>query len=183
MPRAAKRETVTKIPEAEAPTSPEAVGRAVFAALAEHDLDRFGSLIGPDAVDDFVAIDVFTGRDAIIGFFRELLAAFPDFELGVERVVADEGNAVVQWRAAGTFSGGSFQGIEPTGRRVEIRGVDVMEIRDGLVRNNTIYYDGATFARDIGLLPKRESGMDRAMTAAFNAVSKARAGLRNRGRA
>jgi hypothetical protein len=45
------------------------------------------------------------------------------------------------------------QGIAPTRRRVEIRGVDVMEIADGLIQHNTIYYDGATFARQIGLLP------------------------------
>ena len=29
----------------------------------------------------------------------------------------------------------------------------VTEIADGLIQHNTIYYDGATFARQIGLLP------------------------------
>ena len=71
----------------------------------------------------------------------------------VGRIVAGDTAAVVQWHAAGTFTGGPFQGIAPTGRRVEIRGVDVMEIADGLIQYNTIYYDGATFARQIGLLP------------------------------
>ncbi|HEV3287572.1 MAG TPA: ester cyclase, partial [Streptosporangiaceae bacterium] len=62
-----------------------------------------------------------------------------------------------------------FQGIEPTGRRVEIRGVDVMEVAEGLVQHNTIYYDGATFARQVGLLPGLGSRADKAMLAAFNA--------------
>jgi hypothetical protein len=35
---------------------------------------------------------------------------------------------VVQWHAAGAFTGGPVQGIAPTGRRVDIRGVDVMKI-------------------------------------------------------
>jgi hypothetical protein len=43
---------------------------------------------------------------------------------------------------SGTFAIGPFQGIAPTGRRAEIRGVDVMEIADGLIQHNTIYYDG-----------------------------------------
>lgn len=68
-----------------------------------------------------------------------------------------------------SFTGGPFQGIAPTGRRVEIRGVDVMEISDGLIQRNTIYYDGASFARQIGLLPGLGSRADQAMLAAFNA--------------
>jgi hypothetical protein len=86
----------------------------------------------------------------------------------VDRVVADDTSAVVQWHAAGTFTGGPFQGITPTGRRADIRGVDVMEITDGLIKH-TIYYDGATFARQIGLLPGLGSRADQALLAAFNA--------------
>jgi hypothetical protein len=87
----------------------------------------------------------------------------------VDRIVADDTSAVVQWHAAGTFTGGPFQNIVPTGRRVDLRGADVMEIADGLVQHNTIYYDGATFARQIGLLPALGSRADQAMLAAFNA--------------
>jgi steroid delta-isomerase-like uncharacterized protein len=171
------------IPEAETATTPEAVARAIFAALSKGDLDGAFAFVAPEAVDDFVAIGEFVGRDAIHGFFRDLFAAFPRFEIEVERVVADDGNAVTQWRAAGEFTGGPFLGIEPTGRRVEIRGIDVMQIEGGLVRHNTIYYDGAAFARQVGQLPTRDSGMDRAMLSAFNAVTKARSSIRNRNRA
>jgi steroid delta-isomerase-like uncharacterized protein len=107
-------------------------------------------------------------HDAVRAFFRELFAAFPDFTMTVDRVVADDTSAVVQWHAAGTFTGGPFQGITPTGRRADIRGVDVMEITDGLIKH-TIYYDGATFARQIGLLPGLGSRADQALLAAFNA--------------
>ena len=109
------------------------------------------------------------GHDAVRAFFRELFAAFPDFTMTLGRIVADDTAAVVQWHAAGTFTGGPFQGIAPTGRRVEIRGVDVMEIADGLIQYSTIYYDGATFARQIGLLPALGSRADQALLAAFNA--------------
>ena len=94
--------------------------------------------------------------------------------------MGDEGAAVVQWWADGTFTGAPFLDIEPTGRHVEIRGVDVMEIGDGQVRNNTIYYDGNAWARQVGLMPQRDSGMDRAIVTAFNSVTKLRSRLRNR---
>ena len=42
----------------------------------------------------------------------------------------------------------------------------------GLVQHNTIYYDGATFARQIGLLPAQGASADRALIAVFNAKTK-----------
>lgn len=156
------------------PVAPAEVARKIFDALGKGDLGAALALVADDSVDDFVAIGEVRGGAAIRQFFEELLAAFPDFEITVGRIVADGEAAVVQWRAAGSFSGGPFQGIEPTGRQVEIRGVDVMEIADGLVRHNTIYYDGASFARQIGMLPRARSMADRAMVSAFNAVTRVR---------
>jgi hypothetical protein len=42
---------------------------------------------------------------------------------------------------------------------------------------NIVYYDGAGFARQIGMLPAQGSAVDRGMTGAFNAVTKVRRGL------
>ena len=154
--------------------APVEVARAIFDALAKRNLDDAVAHVAEDAVDDFVAIGRFEGRDAIRRFFDELLTAFPTFEIGVERVVGDDAIAVVQWHAAGEFTGGPFLGVEPTGKHVEIRGVDVMEISDGIVRHNTIYYDGAAFARQIGMLPTAGTTMDRAVLSAFNAATRLR---------
>ena len=74
----------------------------------------------------------------------------------------------------GTFAGGPFQGTEPTGKRVELRGVDVMVFESDLLRHNVVYYDGLSFARQIGLLPSTDSLADRGMTAAFNTLTRAK---------
>jgi steroid delta-isomerase-like uncharacterized protein len=161
-------------------TTPAETARSIFDALAKRDLDASLEHVAYESVDDFVAIGEFRGKQAIRGFFEELLTAFPDFDVTVDRIVADDESAVVQWRASGTFSGGPFQGIEPTGRHVGVRGVDVMEISDGRVNHNTIYYDGASFAREVGLLPPAGSPVDKGMLAIFNAVMKARQRIRSR---
>src|SRR5881397_3206178 len=83
-----------------------------FDALARHDLGYAERFWGPDSVDHFLPVGAFRGKDAIVGYFRELMAAFPDFEIDVERIVGEGDVAVVQWRARGTFSGGPFMGIE-----------------------------------------------------------------------
>ena len=154
--------------------TPAEVARAIFDALGKKELDDAMAYVAEDGVDDFVAIGRFEGKPAIRQFFEELLTAFPTFEVAVERIVGDDTTAVTQWKASGDFTGEPFQGVEPTGRYVEIRGIDVMEIDNGTVRHNTIYYDGAAFARQVGLLPKAGTTMDRAMLGAFNAATRLR---------
>jgi hypothetical protein len=49
-----------------------------------------------------------------------------------------------------------------------------VEVRDGLQYRNSIYYDGASFARQIGMLPPLGSLGDRTLLALFNARSRIR---------
>lgn len=159
----------------------EEAARGVFAAIDAHDLDAVGSYFHPDDVEDFVPVGLFRGRGEVVGFFAELFEAFPDMRMTVEHVLADEQEAVVRWRLGGTFTGAPFQGIRPTGAEVHLRGVDAfIEVRDGLITYNTIFYDGAAFARDIGLLPARGSRAERILLAAFNLRTRLRALRRRR---
>jgi steroid delta-isomerase-like uncharacterized protein len=160
-----------------ADSSPQAVVTAFFARLKSHDLEEMLMLFHDDAVDDFVVVGEFRGKSAIRGFFSDLFSAFPDFDIAVVHMTGDDARAVVQWHATGTFTGTPFQGIHPTGRGVHLRGCDVFRVEDGKLRHGTIYYDGLSFARQIGLLPREGSAADKAMTAAFNATTDIRARL------
>ena len=75
---------------------------------------------------------------------------------------------------AGTFTGAPFQGSRPPAGGIDLRGLDLLEIEDGEIVSNTAYYDGTAFARQIGMLPPQDSGAERAMKSAFNAVTKVR---------
>lgn len=150
--------------------TPGEVARAAFAAVQARDPGAIVAHGHPDRyVDDFVAIGIYRGKDEIRGFFREIFTAVPDLEMEVVRIISDDHSACVQWRMTGTHSGGHFLGLAPSGRRLDLKGVDVMEIEDGFIAQNTIYYDGVTFARQIGLLPREGSVMESAMKRSFNA--------------
>jgi hypothetical protein len=83
--------------------------------------------------------------------------------------------ACVRWRLRGTFTGEPFQGILATGRPIDIRGADAtIHVKDGLIAANTIFYDGATFARQVGLLPDAGSPLERLLLAACNARTRLR---------
>ena len=94
------------------------------------DVEAIGEHWREDGVDDIVPIGVLRGRGEIEGFFRGLFAAVPDLETTVVRVVPGDRVAAVEWRMSGTFTGEPFQGIEPTGKAVELRGVDLFEVED-----------------------------------------------------
>lgn len=158
--------------------SAEDVARSYFEAVAARDPHAMASHWSADGVDDLVPIGILRGPGEVRDFFAGLFAAIPDFEFVVERITAGESTAAVQWRATGTFDGGPFQGIESTGRRVELRGCDCLEVEEGKLVRNTAYYDGMAFARSIGMMPPLDSPAEKAMKTAFNSFTKLRGALR-----
>jgi steroid delta-isomerase-like uncharacterized protein len=156
--------------------------REVFRRLFDdRDLSDPYAFWSDDSVDHFVAAgQTLTGAPALATWFTGLFAAVLDWKMTVENVVADgQGQVAVQWTGSGHFTGAAFLGIEPTGRRIELQGCDVIRLdAEGRFAANTVYYDGAAFARQVGLLPSRGSSTDRLMTKAFNAVTRIRRRLR-----
>jgi steroid delta-isomerase-like uncharacterized protein len=152
----------------------EAHARSYFEAVARRDPQGMAEHWHPEGLDDMVPFRVLRGTDELRSHFSELFAAFPAAEFTVTRVTADDRVAAVEWRMVGTFSGGPYLDIESTGNRVELRGCDCLEVEDGKIVKNTAYFDGAAFARAVGMLPAQDSGAERAMKSAFNAVTKLR---------
>ena len=160
------------------------VARETFRILFEEkDLSQARSFWSDETVDHFLAAgQTVQGTENLIAWFQELLTAVPDWTMKIENTFDDGGRqCVVQWRGTGTFSGGPFMGIEPNGRRLEIQGVDVFSFDDEWrVKTNTVYYDGAEFARQIGMLPPRDSAADRLTLKAFNARTRLAGRLKRR---
>jgi steroid delta-isomerase-like uncharacterized protein len=148
--------------------------RSYFEAIAGRDVEGVVAHWKEDGVIDLVPLGILRGHEEIAAFFGEMFAAFPDAETTVTRVAADQTHVAVEWRMTAHFTGAPFQGVEPTGRPVELRGIDLIEIADGMNVTNTAYYDGMAFARGAGLLPAQDSGAERAMKGAVNAATKVR---------
>jgi steroid delta-isomerase-like uncharacterized protein len=148
--------------------------RSYFDAVARRDVEGMVEHWTEDGVVDLVPIGILRGHEQIAAFFTELFTAFPDAETTVTRLAAGQNEVAVEWRMSAHFTGGPFQGVEPTGRPVELRGVDMIEIADGKNVTNTAYYDGMAFARGAGLLPPQDSGAERAMKSALNAATRLR---------
>ncbi len=148
---------------------PGKVARAYFDAIAARDLDAMVECWEPGGIDNIAPLGrPLRAPEEIREFFTQTFTAMPDMRFEVLDVVAARNQAAVRWRAAGTFCGGSFEGIEPTGARVELEGIDLLTVEDGKIRHNDAYYDSAQFARAVGLLPPQAGTTERRMASAFN---------------
>ena len=64
---------------------------------------------------------------------------------------------------------GPLWGLEPTGAHIELEGIDLLRVRDGLIVRNDAVPDGMALARQIGLVPRGGlGGSSSACSRAFN---------------
>jgi predicted ester cyclase len=147
------------------------VARAYFDAVAKRDIDAMAACWEPGAPDVIHGVVEMIVPDDLRVWFGDLFAAFPDFSFEVLDVIADGEKAAVRYRASGTFAGPAsarFEGLIPNGGRVDIQGCDVLTVRDGLIRRNDAYLNGAEMARQLGALPPAGSAPEKALSAVLN---------------
>jgi steroid delta-isomerase-like uncharacterized protein len=121
-----------------------------------HDADGIGALFADDGV--FVEPEgEFKGRDAIVGYWRRMFEAFPDMR-GRDDLKAEAGDtAFNEWTVGGTHSGPleTPEGAIPaTGKRVTLRGCDLVAVRDGRIYEQRAYYDQLSLMTQLGLVPE-----------------------------
>lgn len=151
-------------------TNTDAVLR-VFEGINAHDLDALRECWAPDATERFPDRTLH-GPGELSAHFEGLFAALPDLHMDVIATVEDGETVFARWRLTATHTGGTFNGIEPTGKRIELDGIDQFTIRDGRMASNFVVFDQMEVGRQLGLLPPDGSGPDRALKAAFNAKTK-----------
>jgi steroid delta-isomerase-like uncharacterized protein len=124
-------------------------------AWNDHDVDAIVSMHTDDSVfENHTTGDVNVGRDAIQTAISGIFTVFPDLTFETRRQYLRDDLVVQEWTARGTHQGTMRRSgveVEPTGRQVEYRGMDVIPFRDGLVARKDVYSDGVTLLRQLGL--------------------------------
>jgi steroid delta-isomerase-like uncharacterized protein len=121
------------------------------------DLDGCMELYADDA-SQRMHDGVFDGIDAIAERLARDLTAFPDAKYVVDSFFADGDKFGDEWTFTGTNTGplrlpdGSE--IPATGKRVEIKGMEYVEVRDGKIIVDNLYYDFLAAVAQLGLIPE-----------------------------
>jgi steroid delta-isomerase-like uncharacterized protein len=120
-----------------------------------HDVEAIVAMHTKDSVfENHTTGDVNVGREAIGRAIEGIFRVFPDLNFDSRRQYIREDLVVQEWTARGTHEGMMTRSgieIEPTGRKVEYRGMDVIPISNGLVARKDVYSDGVTLLRQLGL--------------------------------
>ncbi|MDT5092688.1 MAG: hypothetical protein QOH60_2051, partial [Mycobacterium sp.] len=99
--------------------TPEQVVAHFLAAFGRHDVEAIGRLCADDIVETLPGTPPLEGIANELAFISGLLAAFPDLEIEVTRLMAIDQVVAAAWTRRGTFTGADFQGLPANGARIE----------------------------------------------------------------
>jgi steroid delta-isomerase-like uncharacterized protein len=137
-------------------------------AWNDHDAAVMADLVTDDVVWEDPALAVpARGSAAVQEFMLAAWLGFPDLrfdETDQPHRTASGDQVAWRWRMRGTMSGPlDPPGFAPTGRAMEIEGVDLWTMRDGRIARYRAFYDMNEVARQLGIAPASGSRAERAM--------------------
>jgi steroid delta-isomerase-like uncharacterized protein len=133
----------------------DAIGR-YNDAWNDHDLDAIMAMHAPDMVfENHTAGESAEGPHEVREHIGSIFESWPDLRFETRRLYVRDGVVTQEWTASATHSNTMRRGdlvAEPTGEKIEWRGVDVIPYEDGLIKRKDVYSDSVSILRQVGLL-------------------------------
>lgn len=121
-------------------------------AVNSGDFSAFDEVVAPGSVDHDPAPGQAPGPAGYRQFFTELRTAFPDLKVSVEHLVADADNVAFAYTVSGTHQG-PLMGFAPTGKRMQVRGMQISNFADGKMVERWGSSDQLGILQQLGLAP------------------------------
>lgn len=99
-------------------------------AINSGNLEKLREVVAQDVKDHDPAPNQGPGPQGYIDFFTMMRNAFPDMQVEVEKMVADEDNVAFAYTLTGTHKG-DFMGVDGTGTPIKIRGMQISRFKNG----------------------------------------------------
>jgi steroid delta-isomerase-like uncharacterized protein len=127
---------------------------AINQAWNSHNIEKVMRFYSPDYVgDDVGQASLLHGHEGLRAMLENYWRAFPDLRFKVVGTLIEGDRVAIIWVGEGTHEG-TIMNIPPTGHRVEVRGVSIIHVEDGLVVRGQYIWDLAGMLRHMGLLPE-----------------------------
>lgn len=119
----------------------------------KRNLEAAKELIAPShAVQLFEAADSGVGPEAYVQNVVQFVRAFPDLKFTILDMVAEKEKVVAYWNIAGTHKG-EFRGITPTGKKVSVDGITIIQLADGKIMDSYVSLDMWSMMQQLGVVP------------------------------
>lgn len=135
------------------------VRRALEEIFTLGNLDAVEDIYAPDYVSHQTATAATPGGEDIHGVeaARQIAAArratFPDLQITIEDQIAEGDKVATRFTARGTHRG-ELAGLAPTGKMVEVSGVDICRIEGGKIAEYWPHADILGMMRQLGMIPE-----------------------------
>ena len=127
------------------------------AAWNSGDAEKVASFLTDDCVfENLGGEHVHRGKEGVKAWATGVLASIPDFKLEVKSLFVAGDWVGCEWVETGTQTG-AMGNQPPTGKSFSVRGASILELQEGKIRRETLYWDSATFLRQLGLTPEAHS--------------------------
>jgi steroid delta-isomerase-like uncharacterized protein len=139
-------------------TSTEQIHEVIAAyneAWNAHDVERIGAMHAPDMVFENHTAGERAEGDAALDHIARIFESWPDIAFETRRLYVREDLVVQEWTARATHEKPLSRGdivAEPSGARIEWKGVDVIPFEDGKIKRKDVYSDSLAILRQVGLL-------------------------------
>jgi predicted ester cyclase len=130
----------------------KALIEALHALWNDGDLSAVGDVYSPDFVVHWsrsAEIPDSHGHEGVTEAIRKTRVGFPDWHESVVDVIIEGDRAVTRYVSTGTHLG-PYDGLQPTGARVEIEEISIFRIAGGKVAEQWCLVDDLTFMAQLG---------------------------------
>jgi len=120
-----------------------------------HDLDGIASMHAPDMVFENHTAGERAEGDEALAHIAAIFEAWPDIAFETRRLYVREDLVVQEWTAVATHVKPLSRGdivAEPSGKRIEWKGMDVIPFENGKIKRKDVYSDSVSILRQVGLL-------------------------------
>jgi steroid delta-isomerase-like uncharacterized protein len=123
-------------------------------AWNSHDMESVLRFYSPEYVGSDVGQPTpQRGHQGLREMLQTYWRAFPDLQFVVTARIIETSRVVIVWVAEGTHQG-PIMNIPPTGHKVQVSGISVIDVENGLVVRGQYIWDMAGMLRHMGLLPE-----------------------------
>ena len=121
-------------------------------AWNKHDLDAAEQLLVPDYVRHDANLPDISGPAAQREFMAGVFSAFPDFELRVEQLIAQDDLVAARLSLRGTHRG-EFSGVSATGNDVAFESVEIFRLAEGKIAEQWVVMNTMGLFQQLGAIP------------------------------
>lgn len=124
--------------------------------INKHNPAMIDSLVSPDYVEHVADPNYPPTREGLKENMEDFFKGYPDIKSKINFLVADSDKVMMQYTITGTNTG-YMLGMPPTGKKINIDGVDIVRYKDGKAVEHWGYMEEMKMMAQLGIIPGMES--------------------------